>query len=204
VELRKLREEQLDGLREVATIGSGHVATALSQLVKRRVWVTVPRVRVISLEEVASLVPPSDVVAAVLTSFLGDITGRAMVLFPRSETLYLVDILLSRKDGESRLLSELENSAFKEVSSILTCSYLTALSNFLGFLILPSIPSMAVDLAPAILTSLSVNMRDSWDCVFCMETEFDFEEEGKTLMGYFLLMPDPESLVSILRALRLE
>ncbi len=204
MQLKKLREDQLDGLKEVATIGSGHVATALSQLVKKKVWVTVPKVRVITLEEVAELVSPPDVVAGVLTSFLGDITGRAMVLFPKGEALYLVDILLSREKGKSKLLSELEASAFKEVSSILTCSYLTALSNFLGFLVLPSIPSMAVDLAPAILTSLSVSMRDSWDCVFCMDTEFDFEEEGRILRGYFLLMPDPESLRSILRALRLD
>ncbi len=204
MELRKLREDQLDGLREVASIGSGHIATALSQLIKRRVWVTVPRVRVASLEQVATLISPLDVVAGVLTPFLGDITGRAMVVFAKSETLHLVDILLSRERGETKLLSELESSAFKEVSSILTCSYLTALSNFLGFLILPSVPNMAVDLAPAILTSLSVNMRDSWDCVICMDTEFDFEEEGEPLRGYFLLLPNPESLASILRALRLE
>ena len=43
VDVRELGSLQLDGLREVANIGAGHAATALSQLTNRRIMVGVPQ-----------------------------------------------------------------------------------------------------------------------------------------------------------------
>jgi len=45
-DVRALKELQLDALREVANIGAGHAATALSQLTGRTVMIGVPEVNV--------------------------------------------------------------------------------------------------------------------------------------------------------------
>ena len=69
-----LGELQLDALREVANIGAGHAATALSELTGRRIMVDVPEVRVVRLEEVGALVgDPGDAAAAVFVRLEGDV-----------------------------------------------------------------------------------------------------------------------------------
>ena len=45
-----------DGLREVATIGAGHAATALSQLTDRRIMISVPQVRRVNFGVVPAMV----------------------------------------------------------------------------------------------------------------------------------------------------
>src|SRR3989442_7083497 len=82
-DVRDLKELQIDALREVANIGAGHAATALSQLTDRRIMISVPQINIARLEEVPDLLGDSqDVVAAVLMHMLGDLTGRTLLLFP--------------------------------------------------------------------------------------------------------------------------
>src|SRR5438876_1238209 len=87
-DVRELKELQIDALREVANIGAGHAATALSQLTNRRIMISVPQINIARLEEVPDLLGnPQDVVAAVLMHMLGDLTGRTLLLFPAAEGL---------------------------------------------------------------------------------------------------------------------
>ena len=55
-DVRDLKESQLDAMREVANIGAGHAATALSQMTNRKIMITVPRVNVRPLEEACDVV----------------------------------------------------------------------------------------------------------------------------------------------------
>ena len=82
-DVRDLKELQIDALREVANIGAGHAATALSQMTNRRIMISVPQINIARLEEVADLLgDPQAVVVAVLMHMLGDLTGRTLLVFP--------------------------------------------------------------------------------------------------------------------------
>src|SRR5437879_2528484 len=50
-DVRDLKALQLDALKEVANIGAGHAATALSQLTNRRIMISVPELNIARLEE---------------------------------------------------------------------------------------------------------------------------------------------------------
>src|SRR2546422_8730271 len=96
-DVRDLKELQIDALREVANIGAGHAATALSQLTNRRIMISVPQINIVRLEEVPDLLgTPQDVVAAVLMHMLGDLTGRTLLLFPELVGRRVCDMLLRR------------------------------------------------------------------------------------------------------------
>ncbi len=87
-DVRALKELQLDALREVANIGAGHAATALSQMTNHTIMIAVPEVNIRPLEEVTDMVGrPDEVVAAVLMHMMGDLTGRTLVLFPEKSAL---------------------------------------------------------------------------------------------------------------------
>lgn len=202
-DVRDLKALQIDALREVANIGAGHAATALSQMTDRRIMITVPQINIARIEDVANLLgDPTDVVAAVLMHMLGDLTGRTLLLLPEAAARRLCDMLLRRPAGTTTAFDVLEQSCLKEAGNILSGAYMNALSDFMGMLLLPSVPSLVVDLAAAVLTTTYLNFGHEHDFVFCVETEFQIEaEEG--LRGYFLLLPDLASLKAIFDAIRL-
>jgi len=203
-DIRDLKELQLDALKEVENIGAGHAATALSQLTNRRIMISVPRIQVTRLEDVAELLgDPNEVVAAILLHMLGDLTGRTLLVFPEPSAKRLCDMLLSRKPGTTTAFQEIEQSSLKEAGNILCGAYMNALSSFMGMMLLPSVPSLVIDSAAAVLTSAYLNFGSDRDYVFCVETEFTFVSEEETLRGHFLLVPDFASLRAILQAVRL-
>jgi chemotaxis protein CheC len=201
-DVRDLKELQIDALREVANIGAGHAATALSQMTNRRIMISVPQINIARLEEVAELLGnPQAVVVAVLMHMLGDLTGRTLLLFPEKVGQRLCDMLLKRAQGATTSFEALEQSAIKEAGNILSGAYMNALSDFMGMLLLPSVPSLVIDLSAAVLTTTYLNFGHDRDFVFCVETEFRIDAE-EDLHGHFLLLPDLASLKAIFDAIR--
>jgi len=204
-DVRALKELQLDALKEVANIGAGHAATALSQMTNRTIMISVPEVNVRPLEEVATLLGPADgVVAAVLMQMMGDLTGRTLVLFPAPSARRLCDILFRRPVGTTQEFEAMEQSGLKEVGNILVSAYMNALSDFMGMMLVPSVPSLEIDLSAAILTTTYLNFGHERDYVFCVETSFQVGGEQDRLEGHFLLLPDMASLRAIFDAIRLQ
>ena len=203
-DIRDLKALQLDALREVENIGAGHAATALSQMTNRRIMISVPKITVSRLEDVAGLLgKPDEVVAGILLHMLGDLTGRTLLVFPETAARRLCDLLLGRPIGTTTEFGMLEQSSLKEAGNILCGAYMNALSSFMGMMLLPSVPSLVIDLSAAVLTSSYLNFGHERDFVFCVETQFQFRAENESLAGHFLLMPDMASLRAILQAVRL-
>src|SRR5690242_3468560 len=115
-DLRGLKPVQLDALREVANIGAGHAATALSQMIGETIMISVPTINVSPLEEVPPQVAaPDEPVAAVLMHMLGDLTGRTLLVFPRRTALRLASLLMRRNiERTSDEFTEMDQSAIKE------------------------------------------------------------------------------------------
>ena len=194
-----------DGLREVATIGAGHAATALSQLTNRRIMISVPLVRRMRYHEVPAMMEPlGDHVAIVSMRMLGDLTGRALFTFSEVDASRLCDLILRRPPGPGRVLGELEQSGLKEVGNIVCSAYLTALSNFMGMMLLPSVPGLTVGRTPDAIAACVDPAEHQTDLVFCVDTAFRAEGAESPLTGAFLLMPDQVSVRTILEAMRLD
>ena len=203
-DLRNLQPVQIDALREVANIGAGHAATALSQMTGGTIMISVPRINIAKLEEIPpQITAPEEPVAAVLMQMLGDLTGRTLLVFPRPTAIRLSELMLRRPEGSSKGLGELEQSAIKEAGNILSGAYMNALSDFMGIMLLPSPPSLAVDMSQAVLSTAYVQFGSDRDFVFCVESEFYMKDIDEHLRGFFLLLPDVPSLQAILRAVKL-
>jgi chemotaxis protein CheC len=203
-DVRDLKESQLDAMREVANIGAGHAATALSQMTNRTIMITVPKVKIRPLEDASDMLgPPDQVVASILMHMMGDLTGRAMLLFPARAALVLCDFLFRREIGTTTGFGEMEQSSLKEAGNILASAYLNALSDFMGMMLVPSIPSLVIDLSGAALVSAHLNFGHDREYAFCVETSFRVEGSPTPMAGHFLLLPDVASLRSIFDAIRI-
>src|SRR5215216_2945865 len=114
-DLKSLKPVQVDALREVANIGAGHAATALSQMTGSTIMISVPKINVSNLEDVpAQLSEPEEPIAAVLMHMLGDLTGRTLLVFPKPTAIKLAQMMLRRPQGAITELGVLEQSAIKE------------------------------------------------------------------------------------------
>lgn len=204
-DVRSLKPDQLDALREVANIGAGHAATALSTMTGQAIMINVPTISIARLDEIPAQVVenPEDSVAVVLLQMLGDLTGRSILVFPEHTACRLAEMMLKRPRGSSPSISALEQSALKECGNILSGAYLNALADFMHLMLLPSPPLLAVDMASAVLSSAFLQFGDGRDVVFCVESEFQMRDDGEVLRGYFLLLPDTGSLQKILQAINL-
>jgi chemotaxis protein CheC len=202
-DLLTLKDLQLDALREVANIGAGHAATALSQMTGSTIMISVPTINITRLEDVPSqLSEAEEPIAAVLMHMLGDLTGRTLLVFPQPTAVRLAELMLRRPTGSSTDFGALEQSAIKEAGNILAGAYMNALSEFMGLMLLPSPPSLVIDMSGAVLTSAHLQFGADRDHVFSVETQFLLSEQEELLRGFFLLIPDVPALQAILRAVR--
>jgi chemotaxis protein CheC len=203
MDVRTLQPAELDAMREIANIGAGHAATALSQMTGRSIMIDVPQLHVLRVEQVDRMLgEPDEVVAAVLMKVLGDVTGRTVQVFPAASAVKLTNLMLpgpapSFPDG----FDAMHQSALKEIGNTIVGAYLSALSEFMGLVLIMSVPSLAIDMAGAILTTSYINFGDARDHVFCVNTTMRIE--GDEISGSFLLIPDSASLQVMLRQLDL-
>jgi chemotaxis protein CheC len=202
-DIRHLQEKQLDALREVANIGAGNAATALSKMIGTMVMISVPRITVSRLAAMPPMVSaPEEPVVAVVLHMMGDVAGRTLLVFPRRAAARLAELMLNRPTSVEGELSALEQSAIVEAGNILSSTYLNALSALLGMLLMPSPPTMSVEVSTAVLTTENLKLGAMQDEVLCVENEFLMKESDEKLRGFFLLLPDSSSLNAILRAMK--
>ena len=71
-DVRNLSTQALDALREVANIGAGHAATALSEITGQRIMISVPRINVTAIEDVPNQVGAGEFKQSEETAFHRD------------------------------------------------------------------------------------------------------------------------------------
>ena len=71
---------------------------------------------------------------------------------------------------------------------------MTALSEFMKMILMPSPPTLSVGPAREMLQDAAASTGHVGGVVFCVETEFMIDHVRGLLPGYFLLLPDSSSL----------
>src|SRR3954463_6818024 len=199
-----LSTARLDALREVANIGAGHAATALSTLTATRIMISVPMVNVVPPGDFVPEIAPGVEVVAVQMAMSGDISGQTVFVLAVTAGLRLAERMLRRKRGTSPSLGKLEQSALNEAGNILAGAYLTALSDFLAMRLMLSPPLLGAGSPRGGRRPLGDHAPRAESPILCVETEFFLDEPAESLHGFFLLVPDPKAFDAIFRAVRVE
>lgn len=139
-----------------------------------------------TLAEVAG--NPEDMVVGVYIGVTGDILGHALLVFSCDSALPLVDMILGQPVGTAQSIGEMERSVIQEVGNIVTSSYLNSLSDFYSCSLLPSPPSVAVDMASAVVDSVLINTGHFDEETVSIVTRF--AGGNITLRGFFMYIPE--------------
>lgn len=188
-------ELQLDALREVANVGVGHAANALSALVGGSVvQIDVPRVHLLPVADLPEAIGGGDaqVVAASL-EMTGGLGGRILLVLPDGDARRLCSLLLKR-EVVGELGSDAE-SALNEVANIVASACLSAIGRMTSLKLLPSVPKLVQDSADVVVETLvdaTAGLR-----LMMLEARFTMRH-SPAITGQLLVLPDAGSLRGLL------
>jgi chemotaxis protein CheC len=167
---------QMDALRELANIGAAHSATTLSQMLNTQIGMSVPEINVIDIADVSDFLN-DEITTLVVFELQGDIPhgGFLILHFPRDSAIQTANIMLGRQEMGSTL-NEMDQSAILEVGNIMISAFLSATSDLLGFIMLPSPPALVVDMAHAAIESLIAQMIVEVDDVILFRVHLTSED----------------------------
>lgn len=203
---KSITSMHLDVLKEIGNIGAAHAATSLSTLLNKKIDMKVPKVEMVSFDEMMELAGgPDSVVAGIYLRIEGDVTGSMFFVLPVEQANRFIRRLVQddKFDFQSGAISEIGASAMQELGNILSGSYLSALSDFTGLKIYPTVPALSIDMVGAIISFGLVEVSHVSDYVIVIDTAINEEDvpNEESVRGHFFLLPDPESFESIFHAL---
>ncbi|MCF6460521.1 chemotaxis protein CheC [Clostridium sp. Cult3] len=199
MDVENLNNMMIDVLGEIGNIGSGNAVTALSSMLSKRVDMSVPQVRILEFNEVAAVLGgEEELVAGIYLDLNDEVEGNIMFILDIESAINLTNMLLNR-DYTVEELDPMAISALSEVGNILASSYVNSLSALTGLKITVSVPSLAIDMAGAILSVPAIQFGCIADQVLFIETVF--EEGENTVKGNLFLLPDMSSFEKILSSL---
>ncbi len=191
---------QVDALQELCNIGMGRATTALAQMVGKTIFFNVPQVTKAGIKTIPGLIGrPEEIVVGIYLRFHGPIEGNILFIFPRESALLLRKIMTGN-DSNELIFDEYQTSLLKELGNILAGSYLTVMENLLGMRLIQSAPWFAFDLTGAIIDPILIQLGKDTDQVVVIKAEF-FVREDEALRGKFYLLPEPNSVALLLKAL---
>ena len=197
----EITQFQLEALREIGNIGSGHAATALSTLLQRRIDMSVPEVWAVPFEQVSDIVGRLDMPqAAIYVKVEGEAPGKAVFFFPMESAEIVVQALFGWNVPIDLYTNEMAQSALQEVGNILVSSFLVALTQFSGIPLQPSVPALAVDMIGASLDAIFLEDGMLDDTVLFIDTQLTGVPK---IEGQFIFLPDNGSLKKMLGAMGL-
>lgn len=204
--IQKITSLHLDVLKEIGNIGAAHAATALSDLLGKKIDMRVPKVEMVSFNDMMDLAGgPETVVVGIYLRIEGDAEGSMFFILPIEQANRFIQRLINDEhfDFNSNPVSELGLSAMQEMGNILSGSYLSALSDFTGLKIYPTVPGLSVDMFGAIISIGLIEISQVSDNVIVINTSIfeDGTENTEEVRGHFFLLPDPESFNAIFKAL---
>lgn len=189
---------QLDALGELANIGSGTAAGALSSMIGLPVDVSVPNARALPLADAVDAAgDPEKPVTAVALPVIGDLEGIVMMLFSQEDAGKLCAVL--GVDAET----EMGMSALNEIGNIVGASYLGALGTTIGQSIEPGPPQLASDMLGALVSSILAASAETSDVALLLDSALRVEG-GNDAQISFLLVPSTVSVSALLGRLGLE
>ncbi len=189
-------DQQLDALGELANIGSGTAAGALSTMLGRPVDVSVPSARALPLADAVDAAgDPATPATGVALPVLGELDAVVLMLFAQADADALCTLFGVEPGGE------MAASALGEVGNILGASYLGALGATTGLALEPGPPQVAADMLGALVSSVLAARAATADVALLLDSSLTVEGEGCSLS--FILVPGTESVHELLGRLGL-
>ncbi|MCM8814275.1 MAG: chemotaxis protein CheC [Candidatus Omnitrophica bacterium] len=201
--MREMDEIKASALKELANIGISHVATALGEISREKVDISLPELEPYAKDRILEYInQEAGVAAAYLTvEGIAQLT-ETLILFPKQEIYELMDRFVN-VDAESIIdtlslsLPEQE-SIFAEISTIIAATYFSAVDSMFNLKIQYGVPRVRLGREGLGDFIDHVLQQNEGMCV-----KVSFSSQKSNFKGSFLLLPDPATVNRFFQAIGL-
>jgi chemotaxis protein CheC len=189
-----LEELERDALTELVNIGVSKAAANLRKMVGEQVLLSVPSVEVVTREGATVLIREREAgeLVAVRQDFAGVFSGRALLIFPKSNSMALVHAVtggtLSAEDA-----ADMENEALAETGNVVLNSCLATMANMLQQPLTMSLPEV-IRSDGSTLFDMTQGPADGGVVLFLY---INFAINDRDIRGYIAMLMDMPSLQAL-------
>lgn len=189
-----LNELERDALVEIVNIGVSRAAANLRKMIGDQVLLSVPSIEVVSRQRAARLIGERELagLVAVRQDFTGPFSGRALLIFPETNSLELVRAVTGGALGVDEVL-EMEQEALAETGNVILNSCLATMANMLKRSLSMTIPEV-----------LRGDGATLFEVDFASEKQglvlflyIDFSVRNHNIRGYIAMLMDLPSLATL-------
>src|ERR1700728_344037 len=173
-----LTELERDALAELSNIAMAKAANSLRKMVQHEVLLAVPSVDILTNAAAANLV-------AVRQDFAGPFSGRALLIFPETNSLELVRAVVGQQLALEDIV-DLEDEALAETGNIILNSWVATIANLLKSALKMSLP--------VVIRGDGKRMFESTTSTLVLFLHIKFEIHQKQIGGYVALLMDIPSI----------
>jgi len=186
----------IDRIRELVSIGSGHAARALGDMLGVPCGMRVPLVRLLPIARLDSTFAGAarlreGELTGIYFGVDGGLGGTLGILLEPSTRRVVLEHLLGQPVAQ--VPGDTADSALREVGNILASHMVSAIAGVLGGTLLPSVPLLVDENAPGVLPRL-VGEREHLSSALRVETEI-FDRAGN-VRAVLVFVPDPSAFVA--------
>jgi chemotaxis protein CheC len=183
-------EFERDALAEVFNIGIGHAAATLSRMVGEKIVLAVPTLQLLERSAAFRVLQPQAGarICAVRQHFSGEIAADALLIFPESNGLELVRVMV-RQLGDAGLpldtLGEMEQEAVSEIGNIVLNAVMSTIADLFGIAFGGSLPEFEIGDGDEIFRTDAVGAPE-----FMLMLHISFGIERVEVRGYLAFILD--------------
>lgn len=193
-----LSELERDALTEIVNIGVSRAASSLRKMIGDQVLLSVPSVEVVSQQRAARLISEREVsdLVAVRQDFTGPFSGRALLIFPETNSLELVRAVTGDELSLQDVL-EMENEALAETGNIILNSCLATMANMLKRSLSMTIPEVLRGTGASLFETGEGTDEEGAGNGLVLFLYIDFAVRRRDIRGYIAMIMDLPSLATL-------
>lgn len=186
---------ELDVLGEIFNISVGHAASALSELTRESVSMSVPLVHILEPAKVVELLDPerNRRITSVSQQFTGSFSGRALLMFPGGSSLEVVRLMLGAQTPLEQL-TEMEQDAMSEIGNIILNTCFSTIADQLGESFDCALPLFEIASTERLLTA-----GNDTDHILFVQIQLGLEK--RNIEGFVAFILGASSLANLRKAL---
>jgi chemotaxis protein CheC len=189
-----LVELERDALTEIVNIGVSRAAANLRKMVGDQVSLSVPSIEVVTQRRAARLISEREIaqLVAIRQDFSGAFAGRALLIFPETNSLELVRAVTGGELSAEEVL-EMEHEALAETGNIILNSCLATMANMLRRPLSMTIPEVLRG-DGALMFDITDDMPGDGLVLFLY---IDFAVRRRDIRGYIAVLMDLPALTML-------
>jgi len=181
-----LEKKHLDIIKEVVNTGFGEAAAALSELLKARILIQVPDLRVMDAADVSDYLQNEvgNLGVKISRDFHGKIEGKSILCYSQEASRSLLEMINGERI-ETLSLSHADRATLQEIGNIIMVSCLSVISDIIEDRFTFDIPHVALNGHVQYFRSLMKEMAE-FRQVVVVKTEMGLKESK--VLGYIFIL----------------